>query len=167
MQGAGGETTPKVLAECRSYDQLVSALRARIGQLGVACESIDSTAGLALRYTAKLLAPVPVREFGRCSLGPLLATLGCKLILAVDDEAAFAKIRSRLVSVRQAGSAMQATRRLRRRRYFFEEPGAAVLARARQLLLQNPRRRKQIARTAALARWRNGARHDSEVAPVR
>jgi hypothetical protein len=167
MQGAGGKTTSKVLAECRSYSELVAALRARVGELGVACESIDSTAGLALRYTTKLLAPVPVREFGRCSLGPLLQCLGVKLILALDDEAAFAKIRGRLAAVKHAGSEMRAMRRPRRRRYFFEEPGTAALARARQLLTQNARRRRQIAQRAALARWRNGARHDSEAAPVR
>jgi len=144
------------LAEIRTYDELVTALRARVGQLGVACESIDATAGLASRYTCKLLAPVPVREFGRCSLGPLLQCLGVKLILALDDEAAFAKIRSRLVPVKHAGSAMQAMRKPLRRRYFFEEPGAAALARARQLLLQGPYKRKRIARAAAKSRWRNG-----------
>ena len=155
---AGGETTPKVLAECRSYDELVAALRARIGELNVTCESVDELAGLPTRYVSKLLAPTrrPIRQFGRASLGPLLQCLGVKLVLALDDEGAFAKIRSRLLLVRHAGTAMQAVRRPSRRKYFFEQPGAAVLARARQLLTQNVRRRRAIAKTAAHARWRNG-----------
>jgi hypothetical protein len=146
------------LAEIRTYGELVSALRVRIGALSVTTESVDETAGLPARYTAKLLAPTkrPVRQFGKSSLGPLLQCLGVKLLLVLDDQAAFAKIRSRLAPVRHAGSGMQAMRRLQRRRYFFEEPGAAALARARQLLLQHPRKRKLIARQAALARWGNG-----------
>ena len=152
----------RIIAECRSYGELVTALRVRIGQLGVTTESIDFVAGLPLRYTSKLLAPVPLRDFGRCSLGPLLQCLGCKLVLALDDEAAFAKIRSRLIPVRKAGFAMQAKRRPQRRRYFFEEPGAAGLARARQLLMQGPRKRKLIAKVAARARWGNGAQDDGE-----
>jgi hypothetical protein len=145
----------RIVAECRSYDELIVAFRARVGELAVAAESIDYVAGLPQRYTCKLLAlPVPVREFGRCSLGPLLMTLGCKLILALDDEAAFAQIRCRLTDVKHAGSAMQAVRRPPRRRYFFEEPGVAALARAKQLLMQNERRRRAIARHAAVMRWR-------------
>jgi hypothetical protein len=166
MQREGGEAT-QVLAECRSYDELVTALRARVGQLGVSCESIDALAGLPQRYTNKLLAPVAVRTFHRRSLGPLLQSLGVKLILALDDGSAFERLRARLSPVRHAGSGMQATRRPPRRRYFFEEPGAAALARARQLVKQNARRRRVIAKAAARARWRNGGLPHGAADPVR
>jgi hypothetical protein len=147
-----------IIAEIRGYDEFVSALRARVGELGVACESVDHVAGTPLRYTSKLLAkPIPVREFGRRSLGPVLQTLGVKLILALDDQGPYEQLKARLIPVKHAGSAMQAMKKPRPRRYFFQEPGAAVLARARQLLKQGVRQRRAIAKIAAKARWsRNG-----------
>jgi hypothetical protein len=144
------------LAEVRSYDEFISALRARVAQLGVTCESVDSASGLAERYTCKLLSgAVPVRTFGRRSLGPVLQSLGVKLILVLDDQGDFEKLRQRLAPVRNAGRAMQAMGRPQRRRFFFEEPGAAVLARARQLVTQGKHKRRRIAKMAAQARWAN------------
>jgi hypothetical protein len=148
------------LAEVRSYDELVLALRDRVSKLGVTCESIDYVAGLPQRYTNKLLSgPVPVRTFGRRSLGPVLQSLGLKLVLCLDDESDFEKLKQRLSPVRHPGNGMQATQRPPRRRFFFQEPGAAVLARAHQLVTQSKRRRRAIARRAAKLRWakrRNG-----------
>jgi hypothetical protein len=148
------------LAECRSYDELITALRDRVSKLGVTCESVDAVAGTPLRYVNKLLSgPVPVRTFGRRSLGPVLQSLGLKLVVALDDESQFEKLRQRLSPVRHAGRAMLATPKPPPRRYFFEEPGVAVLARARQLVMQGKRKRRAIAKIAAKVRWaRNGAR---------
>jgi hypothetical protein len=144
------------LAEVRDYDQLIAALRDRVSKLGVTCESVDHVSGLPQRYTNKLLSRHPVRMFGRRSLGPVLQSLGVKLVLTLDAESDFEKLRQRLSPVKNAGRAMQATQRPVRRRYFFEEPGAAVLARAQQLVTQSKWRRRRIAKAAALARWRNG-----------
>ena len=44
------------LAEVRSYDELITALRDRVSKLGVTCESIDDLAGMPQRYTNKLLS---------------------------------------------------------------------------------------------------------------
>jgi hypothetical protein len=148
------------LAEVRDYDELIRALRNRVHKLNVTCESIDHLAGLPQRYTNKLLSgPVPVRTFGRRSLGPVLQSLGLKLVVALDDQGEFEKLRQRLAPVKHAGRAMLATQKPVRRRFFFEEPGVAVLARARQLVLQGKRKRRAIARIAAKVRWaRNGSR---------
>ena len=67
---AGGDDTEQ-LAEVRSYDELITALRDRVSKLGVTCESIDDLAGMPQRYTNKLLSQRPVRMFGRRSLGPV------------------------------------------------------------------------------------------------
>ena len=58
-------------------------------------DNIDEVGGLPARHAGKLLSPNPVKSLGRSSLGPLLGTLGVKLIVAVD-EAALEKIRYRL-----------------------------------------------------------------------
>jgi hypothetical protein len=95
------------LAEVRSYDELITALRDRVSKLGVTCESIDDLAGMPQRYTNKLLSQRPVRMFGRRSLGPvLLQSLGVKLVLTLDDQSDFEKLRVRLSPVRNAGRAM-------------------------------------------------------------
>jgi hypothetical protein len=155
-----------VIAECRSYDELVRGLRARIAELNVRCEDIDDAAGLPSRYCAKLVAPIPVRSVGRTSLSLLLRVLGLKLVLAVDGEV------PRLIREqrRNAGKRMLADGKPRSQRprhvWPFSDPAAARRARAIQLLGQSKRKRRLVARIAANARWRNGAGHHESVTPT-
>jgi hypothetical protein len=137
--------------EVRDYAQLVRAIRTWIAELGTAGETIDDVAGLPLRYTMKLLAPVPVKGIGRTSLGPLLGALGLKLVVAVDHEV-LARIRHRLIPKHHASQGLLATG-MRRKHKFPKGPEFARLMRSRQLLSQSPRHRSSIARIAAKARW--------------
>jgi len=140
----------RVIAECCDYESLVRAFRARIAELNVRCEDIDHIAGLALRYTAKLIAPIPVRSVGKASLGPLLTVLGCRLQLVVAGE-----VPPRITAQRRAaGRAMLAEGKRHSRHVLpFRDPEVARRARAIQLLQQGPRKRKLIARLGGKARW--------------
>ena len=135
--------------EVRDYAQLVRAIRTWIAELGTAGETIDDVAGLPLRYTMKLLAPVPVKGIGRTSLGPLLGALGLKLVVAVDHEV-LARIRHRLVERHASSSMLLAVGKPRNKHFsvFRGDPDLALALRQRQLLGQSPRRRRRIARDA-------------------
>lgn len=151
--------TPQPIAEIRSWDDLVGALRKHFDDLDVAMNTIDEVAGLPVGYAAKLLAPVPVRSIGPTSLGPLLGCGGVKLQLVIDVEA-FTKIGRRLKKRKYAGWKMPARSGRKKRRNqrggrgMHFTPETARIARAKQLLRQSPRERQQMAKRAARMRWR-------------
>jgi hypothetical protein len=82
-------------SDIRSYADLLAAFRARRDDLRVTNETIDEIAGVAQRYTQKLLATPPVRRFAGLSLGVVLGALGLKMTIAEDPEQT-ARIRRRL-----------------------------------------------------------------------
>jgi hypothetical protein len=149
---------PRILAECRTYAQLIAALRAWIAELNVAGETVDDVAGLPLRYTAKLLGPARLKSIGPVSMGPLLGALALKLVVAVDHEM-LARIRHRLVPRRYAGDHMLARKGRKRRRFnvLRGNPDRARMLRALQVLGQTDTHRSRIARIAATERWRQAA----------
>jgi hypothetical protein len=53
------------LAEVRSWSDLHDALRRRAESLDVSRATLDEVSGLCGGYSAKLLAPVPIRRLGR------------------------------------------------------------------------------------------------------
>jgi hypothetical protein len=141
----------RVIAVVRDYGELIAALRARVVELGSAGETIDDVAGLPLRYTMKLLAPIPVKALGRTSMGPLLGALGLKLVV-VEDTEAFERIRRRLVKAKNAHHSMLTTKRRLRSR-FPRGPEFARVMRARGILKTSPKQRSRLARKAARVRW--------------
>jgi hypothetical protein len=150
MQGAGSEATPKILAECRNYDELICAFRARVHALEGVCEDIDDVAGLPTGYATKLLARIPARNFGRLSLGLMLTVLGLKLAVMTDGE-----VLLRRKNARHVMPAEGKPRKLLPSTMWTSEGGRR--ARALQLLLLSPAQRRASARKAARARWsRNG-----------
>jgi hypothetical protein len=138
--------------EVRDYAQLVRAIRTWIAELGTAGETIDDVAGLPLRYTMKLLAPVPVKGIGRTSLGPLLGALGLKLVVAVDHEV-LARIRPRLIGRHHASLALLPVGKPRQKAYTINSTEVSLLYNERRTLKLSPSRRSSIARIAAKARW--------------
>jgi hypothetical protein len=85
------------LAIVEDYDGLVEAIGNRVIELKVTYDSVDYVAGLCKGWTNKVVAggTNPIKRLGMASLGPILQTLGLKL-LVVEDEEAFARIRPRL-----------------------------------------------------------------------
>jgi hypothetical protein len=89
--------TERLLAWCREYSDLMSTLNAWVVELGVAKETVDDIAGIPLRHTARLLAPMPPKGLGPKSFGPLMGALGLKVGVFVDAEQ-FERIKHRLKS---------------------------------------------------------------------
>jgi hypothetical protein len=151
----------RILAEVREYQELIDAFKAWMAELNVCGRTVDDVAGLPDRYTAKLLAPVPIKGIGRTSLGPLLGALGLKLIVAVDHEV-LERMRHRLDQRSEADvkrvTANARSRMLagsRRKNTGFKiDVGIAKALQCRWMLLTTPRQRARIARGAAKARWR-------------
>ena len=157
MQREGGEAiaTAEVFGEARNYDELLRIFRRRIAALGVTLESCDDVAGNPTRYTQKLLSGV--RGVGRRSLGPLLTVLGAKIVVVRDERVDFARIWARLIPRKTAGDKLLANiKHVRRPLSGQSASDYFKLLRARQLVLQRPRKRRLIARIAARARLRNG-----------
>src|SRR5262245_56713324 len=85
-------------AECRDALEVHRALRARAEQLNITRLQIDEIAGLTPGYASKVLAAEPMIScVGAKTLGPLLGTLGLKLLVVEDDEA-LARVQHRFES---------------------------------------------------------------------
>jgi hypothetical protein len=159
---------PIIATGLRSVDDLQRALRARALQLQIVFDgrcrrsgengedrSLDGVAGLPTGYAAKLLSPVPLKSFGRTSLGPMLIALGVCLQLVVDEEAE-QKYTSRIERNphRNGNDAPDAMRPMKRRRRYRKLGSEwARIMNARRYLLVPESRRKASARKAAKARW--------------
>src|SRR5262245_96780 len=149
------------MAECRDYSELVRALRWWVIELNTPLESIDEVAGLAPRYSAKLLAPLPLplKRLSHSTMGPFLRTLGLKLIVAVDPPA-LERMRPRLTTRHPARATMLAHESRKRRKvsWLAGNPAMAKVLHDRWLLLTTPNQLSEIARRATLSRWRRAAR---------
>src|SRR5262245_57096145 len=155
---------PRVLAEIRggmdAWQNLLDTMRRRVGDLGVAFNTIDliafdGAAGDAKGYTQKLLGGVPVKGLGPLTLGPLLFALGLKLVVAEDPET-IAKIRDRWARRKYKNwyaSGGMPTRRRRRKSAFKGCTEWGKVMAARRILLQSESERREPARKAARARW--------------
>jgi len=84
-----GAAPVEPIAVVRTYGELRQALHMRADALNITRSSIDHVSGLQGGYNGKCLGKRSVRSaIGRTTFGPLLSSLGLKL-LVVEDEAAF------------------------------------------------------------------------------
>jgi hypothetical protein len=80
----------KPLAVVSNYLALIAALRARVLELGISFDTVDTIAGWADGYTSKVLAPEPSvgsktkRAMGPMSFDAMLGTLAVKLAVLPD-----------------------------------------------------------------------------------
>ena len=137
------------------------AARARIAELGITYDTVDAIAGFTTRYTSKLLSEPPAREFTVESMFALLGAIALMPTLQPDNKRLErlekrpdwklvardgVQYRIRMLAVRKhrpvTSHQSQELRELVTR--------LGGLARARKL---GKRRRRQIARAAAAARW--------------
>jgi hypothetical protein len=165
MQGAGGaerrlmSEQDRIIAHIREYGDFTAAIRKWITELDTNYACVNDLAGLQDGYLAKLIAKTPVRNFGPTSLSTVLGALCLKLILVVDTEKLEA-MRPRYVPRKKHAHAND-DMPTKRTHYLRKNSAFMSLLRQRGVLLISPQRRKQIARHAALIRWRNG--HTSPV----
>jgi hypothetical protein len=145
------------LATVRNFEDLRLALRDRVEWLNVSRNEINFVSGL--HHAEKILAGQ--KRVGPTSMEPLLTTLGVKLILVPDDEAAerYTSRLTRRAHIPRMPTGTVLTQRRRRRRAKAANPHRGDsswgkrMAAMRQLKLTRLNRTK-VARIAAKARWR-------------
>jgi hypothetical protein len=76
----------EIIGEFSSYAGLHAILRARALEMGISRETLDTISGMPAGYSAKLLAPRPMRTLGAMSMPALLPVLGLKLVVMEDEE---------------------------------------------------------------------------------
>jgi hypothetical protein len=143
---------PRVIAdEIVEYSDFMQALRARVSELQIQGDSFCEFAGLARGYLSKLLTIRSVRRVGMQSMGPLLSAMGVKLQM-VEDPVGTARLRRlpprnpSYVRAMPADACMVLTPRMLKR--IRRLGGQARMAQ------MTPKERRELARKAALARWR-------------
>lgn len=160
----------------RSMPELIAALCARRDELNISHETIDNIAGLQSGYTSKLLAPNPIKNLGPMSFEALLGALGVAVVV-VPDPVSAALVEDRWQKRKRPQKLPPSIPPSIENEVPLKLPVTSRL----QALLKDPhymrkiglrgadvrnyrlsaRRRKQIARDAAKARWQ---RRDEQAA---
>ena len=68
----------------RDMEGIRQAVRQRRDELNISHETIDALAGLQAGYTSKLLAPIPIKNFGDMSLAAVLGALAIAIVVVED-----------------------------------------------------------------------------------
>jgi hypothetical protein len=146
MAGAIDDQVPmtdRVIAEVRSYPELIEAFRERLHELNATQEAVDELAGLPLRYTSKIFAPFPIKTVGKVSLGPILGALCCRIAL-IEDRELLAKFGPRILGTRKNSSPKTRTTKPAQRNWIFaNNPDLARQFQARWVLQTTPRQRRR------------------------
>lgn|SRR5262249_21051133 len=87
MADEGEAPRGRVIAEFSDYDQLINGLRLRAAELNVSGEALDARAGLASKYSQKLLGQQQVRRIGAVSMRPFFGALGVRCLIVEDTPA--------------------------------------------------------------------------------
>jgi hypothetical protein len=141
----------RVIGEFDTYLGLLAALRERVAQLDVSGERLDELAGLPRGYFQKLIGTRPRKRLGVQSLGDVFGALAIKAVL-VEDEAALARISSRLVrrkyAVPSVTTQMITIELSRRHMRKIQQKGRAV-----RFAKMTPKERSELGRKLAHYRW--------------
>jgi hypothetical protein len=141
---------PRIIAEFSEYGGFIDGLRARVAELDVSGQTLDSVAGLPVGYAQKLLGPRQVRRIGLQSMGDLLGALGLKAQL-VEDPEAFARVAGRLNPRKQRQGLRNGVVQVTYTKRFFRKIGliGGRLSRSKM----SRKKASALGRKAALARW--------------
>lgn len=141
------------LGTIRSYDDLLTAFRARVVELGTNYEALAVVMGVTETFPTKLLAPSRIRTLTPMTFDALLGALALELVPR-ENAKALAKVRDRLAKRELAPSMLTADKHrpiiVRVSRHRMKKL-AKKAAEARKHIPK--RKRRSIARKAALARW--------------
>ena len=144
------DAQPRTLAEFSDYEGMVEAIRSRVTELAIHGERFDEFAGLPQGYLSKLVGSRPVRRISHVSMGPLFAALGVYCVM-FENPVATALLKKRLPPRNQSFVRSVAVHGHLTTR-FLAKIGRKGGRNSRKYL--GKRLRKQLARKAALARWR-------------
>src|SRR5271166_6044800 len=149
----------RIIAEISSADGwagLVEGFRKAHDARNTTYECTSELAGLPTRYVNKILAPIPIKNIGPKSLGPLMGALAVK-ILIVEDAEMLAALSKRFVARkhrrrRDALEGMPQKKRHKWRR-FGSIPAERQILHSHYMLFTTAKQRITWARRAAKARW--------------
>jgi hypothetical protein len=143
----------------RTYAELCDAFVARMVELNVQHLALDHRCGLASGYTGKLLGPKPPKRYGPMSFDLHLQALGLALVVIPDPQ------RQPLISDTREFRARDTAAVLAAR--LATREGRELLAAARsESAKKGWTTRRQHARRAAEAEWRQPQDRPDEVAAV-
>jgi hypothetical protein len=158
-------TGERRLAIVREYHQLHAVCRARANELQITRTTLDEISGNQPGYSAKLLAPKPIKGLGQFSLGPTLGGLGLALVV-IEDKEALARIAGRLEKKKRPNSDASLgslpVDLPTEFRIAIDQTAASIVKDARSEWSRKAnearnklpkRQRRRIARLAARARW--------------
>ena len=91
------------------YQGLIEVCRQRAAELAISRSGIDEVSGLPNGMAGKILGDRQVKKMGPLTLGPLLQTLGLKMLI-IEDDAATAKTLARRTPVRATSNALGTSR---------------------------------------------------------
>ena len=141
---------PRVIADVSSYEALLGALRQRVTELQINGERFDEYAGLPRGYLSKLVGANPIRRLGAQSFQPVLAGLGLRLLVIVDNTAT-ERLKKRL-SPRNPSYVRGGVTHLALTTRFMQKIGR--LGAQARVDNSTKAQRQEWARKAAIARWR-------------
>jgi hypothetical protein len=145
---ADDERPARIVATFDSYAGMLEAIRARVNELQVNGERLDEYVGLPRGYYSKLAGANPIRRLGMTSFAPILNGLGLKCQFIEDPEAT-ERLKSRVPPRNQ--SYVRSALSIVMTRRFLQKIGRLGGQRRRKMPAAL---RKELARKAALARWR-------------
>lgn len=161
-------TATTIIATVRDYGELMAGLRARADALKTNRRTLDEIAGLTPGHSSKLLAPVPIKNFGPDTIGPMLGALGLKLLI-VEDVEALARLTKRLgngfgegfgkrneAQVRDASMTMRP--RKRHKHQWKDNADWSRVMNSRRTLVMSDADRRKSAKHAAHMRWKRKGR---------
>jgi hypothetical protein len=141
---------PRIIADVSSYEQMLTALRARVTELQVNGERFDEYAGLPRGYLSKLVGAKPTRRIGMCSWQAVLSGLALRCLFVADEEAE-RRLRERLPPNNLSYVRADATHVVLTFRFMQKIGRLGAQARIDN---STKAQRQQWARRAAIARWR-------------
>jgi hypothetical protein len=142
---------PRIIADVSSYEQMLTALRARVTELQINGERFDEYSGLPRGYLSKLIGANPVRRIGMTSWAPVLTGLGLRCLF-VEDEAATQRLKNHVAP--RNGSYVRSTPSIVLTVRFFQRIGR--LGAQARIDNSTAKQRREWARKAAIARWQKG-----------
>jgi hypothetical protein len=158
LRDSGTSTLPAdgaIVGSFTDYDGLIEQLRERAAAVGLSFAMIDDIAGLAESGTAKYLSALRVKNLGLQTFFAITEAMGIRAIF-IEDPQLLAQVRPRWAR-RQEEKAHRSTKRLgpitiaRVLPDIAREMGRRGGAKRRELPAEV---RRELARAAALARWR-------------
>jgi hypothetical protein len=149
---AEGDERPRIVATFDSYAGMLEAIRARVNELQIHGERFDAHVGLPEGYLSKLVGARPIRKLGMISFAPILNGLGLKCQF-IEDLESTARLKNHVtprnpsyVRTMPASAGITFTARMLKR--IRRLGGQARMAQ------MTAKERRELARKAALARWR-------------